>query len=311
MPTGTQTQTTGTTGPGTFTDPNIQTANANMPVWADQLQQQIGGAASGALTQLQQAPWYSGPLQAGLTPEQQQLVQRSMTTGGQWQPYFQQGQNMLNSGFTAAQNAPTWNAAEMQKHLNPYLSGVNDEIARRGNINFQQQLRELNPAFIGGGAFGSSRWQQANADLAGANQRDILGTQATAMNQAYDQAAKDYLGWGSLETQNTQNQINAGKAMFDAGTAAQGNAWNDISNPYKMQEMYRSNTQEGLDKAKADWLEQLKFPTRQLGVLSQIAQQATSPYSRNATQMNTTNPAAQPDWMSDLGTILAAIFGKG
>lgn len=299
-----------TTGANTFTDPGVQVANANMPVWADQLNQQIAGAASGALTQLQQAPWYSGPLQAGLTPEQQQLTQQAMTAGGKWQPYFTQGQQMLTSGFNAAQNAPTWDAAEMQKHLNPYLSGVNDEIARRGNINFEKQLQDLNPAFTGGGAFGSSRWMQANADLAGANQRDILGTQSMAMNQAYDQAAKDYLGWGQLENQGTQNMISAGRSMFDAGTAAQTNAWGDITNPYKLQEAYRQNTQEGLDKAKADWLEQLKFPTQQLGALSSIAQQAVSPYSRNTMQTNTTNPTAQPSWASDLATILATIFNK-
>ncbi len=300
-----------TTGAGTFTDPNVRIANTNMPLWADQANQQIAGAAAGALNQLQQTPWYSGPLQAGLTPGQQQLTEQAMTAGGQWQPYFQQGSNMIQGGYSAMQNAPTWDSAEMVKHLSPYLSGVNDEIARRGGINFKAQLEQLNPAFIGGGAFGSSRWMQANADLAGANQRDILGTQATAMNQAYDQAAKDYLGWGQLENQNDLNMVNAGRAMFDAGTAAQGNAWGDIKNPYAMQEALRVNTQEGLDKAKADWLERLKFPTQQLGGLSQIVQQASSPYSRNTMQTDTTNPTSRPDWTSDLATILSAVFGKG
>lgn len=282
-------------GPGTYTAPQVQTSNTNMPLWADQANQQVAGAATGALNQLQQTPWYGGPLQAGLTPEQQGLINAAPGAAGAWKPYFAEGM--------ARTNEVEWDPAEMQRHLNPYLSGVNDEIARRGGINFKAQLEQLNPAFTGGGAFGSSRWQQANADLAGANQRDILGTQATAMNQAYNQAATDYLGWGQLEQKGAAD-------MFQAGTAAQTNAWGDIQNPYKMQELYRQNTQEGLDKSKADWLEQLKFPAQQLGGLSQIVNQTTQPYSRNMQQTNTTSPTAQPSWVSDLMTILGQFGDK-
>lgn len=299
------------TGPGTQMNPTVNTNAVTLPNWANQLNEQVGGAASGALTQLQATPWYSGPLTAGTSPQQQQLTQQAMNAGTAWHPYYQHGM----SAAQQAQGTPinvNYDPAEMPRHLNPYLPGVLDEIQRRGNTTFEQQLRDMNPAFSGSGAFGSQRWLDANTDLASANQREIGGNIALAGNQAYQQAAKDYYDWGSLEERAAADSARIGtdvaSTMFNAGNQAQANTWNAIKNPYEMLDKQREIEQQGLTANYADYMARLKAPTEQLGALSQIAQRAINPYTPSATATASTTPPADGQ-LAQFLKILSGVMG--
>lgn len=135
---------------------------------------------------------------------------------GNIDPYFSSGSGALGQASNYLTNSGTYDPNQMQQHLNPYLSGVNDEIARLGNQNLMENvLPGVNSTFAGAGQFGSTR----NADFTNRalrdNQTAISGAQANAMNQAYGQAGQDYLAWDK------QGQ-NAGSALAQVGQAYGG-----------------------------------------------------------------------------------------
>lgn len=126
-------------------------------------------------------------------------------------PYLSSGLGALGQATAAIDSSANYDANAMRRYLNPYMSGVNDEIARLGNQNLMENtLPGVNSTFTGAGQFGSTR----NANFANRairdNQQVISGAQTNAMNQAYGQAAQDYLGWAR------QGQ-SAGQAMGTIG----------------------------------------------------------------------------------------------
>ena len=110
---------------------------------------------------------------------------------------LQQAQSYLNPSMAYAQagaNGSEFSADKMKQYMNPYLTGVNNEIARLANQNLTENvLPGVNSTFTGAGQFGSSR----NADFTNRairdNQATITGAQskvlADAQAQALDQAA--------------------------------------------------------------------------------------------------------------------------
>jgi len=268
------------------------TAQPATPLWADQTAQQFGNAMSGALTNVANLGnnWYSGPLTAGLTTQQQNLIGQAPGTAGQWQAPFQAGMNQV-------QQSSQWDPNQMQQHLNPYLTGVLDEIARRGNQNLTEKIMpNVNRTFTGSGLFGSS----GNAEFLNRGIRDtqdaILGQQATAGLQAYNQAAQDYLNWGQLGTQ-------GGQAQTTGALAGQGQAWTDLAKQYELEEQQRLNTQAGMDASYKDWQAQLTTPINMMGALSKMMPDITGMYKGANTVVNTSNPAAS----SALTDLLALI----
>lgn len=126
-------------------------------------------------------------------------------------PYVNAGAGALGQASSFIGGSATYDPNVMQQHLNPYMSGVNDEIARLGNQNLMENvLPGVNSTFTGAGQFGSTR----NADFTNRairdNQQVISGAQAGAMNQAYGQAADSYQKWASLGQ-------NAGQALGQIG----------------------------------------------------------------------------------------------
>lgn len=268
------------------------TQQTTTPLWYDQLAQQFGNTTSGALTNVANLGnnWYSGPLTASLTTQQQNLIGQAPGTAGQWQAPFQAGMNQV-------QQSSQWDPNQMQQHLNPYLTGVLDEIARRGNQNLTEKIMpNVNRTFTGSGLFGSS----GNAEFLNRGIRDtqdaILGQQATAGLQAYNQASQDYLNWGKLGTEGGQTQMTG-------AVAGQGQAWSDLAKQYEMEEMQRQNTQSGMDASYKDWMSQLTTPINMMGALSQMTTQFPSLYRGANTQINTPNVPASSSWTDLLALI--------
>lgn len=274
------------------------TATASTPLWYDQLAQQFGDTASGALTSVAQLGdnWYNQPLTAGLTNQQQNIIGQAPGTAGQWQPAFQGGLNQV-------QQSSQWDPNAMQQHLNPYLGGVLDEIARRGNQNLTEKiLPNVNRTFTGAGLFGSAGNADFNNRAIRDTQGEILGAQSNAGLQAYNQASQDYYNWGQLGTQGGVNQANM-------ALAGQGQAWGDLEKQYNLEEQQRQNTQQGLTAGYEDWQKQLQTPINMMGALSQMTTQFPSLYRGASTQITTPNASAGSD-LQDLLALLSAI-GSG
>ena len=184
---------------------------AYQPVW---------GAAQQAVAGAQDA--YSG-LTGGVDPGLTGTL-GAITSAGM--PLYQQAAGLYTSG---AQFDPS----QLGGYLNPYLGGVVDEIGRLGQERLEQQmLPALTGQFSSLGQFGSARQAAMLADAAKQSQREVLGTQSTALNQAYNQAMQDYLNWSQqqnaaaqglagLGSQQAQQQLAAGQLGQNAYQAAQ------------------------------------------------------------------------------------------
>jgi hypothetical protein len=185
------------------------------------------GAYQPMLNAAQQAVGGAQGMYSGLTGGMDPLL--SGTLGAITQtgmPLYQQAANLYSSG---AQFDPS----QLSTYLNPYLGGVVGEIGRLGQERLEQQmLPALTGQFSSLGQFGSARQAALMADAAKQSQREVLGTQSTALNQAYNQAMQDYLNWGQqqnaaaqglagLGSQQAQQQLAAGQLGQNAYQAAQ------------------------------------------------------------------------------------------
>lgn len=220
---------------------------------------------------------------------------------GAWMPYYdnaqdalQQGSGQLHAGTTTVQYDP----AEMQKHLSPYLPGVLDEIQRRGNENFANVTTPgLNSNFGMAGQFGSGRHENAMGNAASLNQREITGAQANAANTAYDQAAKDYLGWGNLGSRyylDATNQANSlATGWQNLGSQAQQRNTNDIGNLTSAGQMVNANEQQNLNWANQQFQQQQQWPWQQIQNMTAAlgnGMQFSTNVGAAAPNISTTNP---------------------
>lgn len=157
---------------------------------------------AGGATQLQGQDWLRSAQGYTSQDPKNSFTSAGIAIGDQYgqlgtiDPYLSQGSGALSQAGGYLAGSANYDPAQMQRHLSPYLGGVNDEIARRGNQNLNENvLPAVNSTFTGAGQFGSTR----NADFSNRalreNQREILGAQSTALNQGYNQAGQDYLGW--------------------------------------------------------------------------------------------------------------------
>lgn len=210
------------------TAPQMQVAGLDpLQLQAQQTAQNLAGAYQPQLGQAQQAVSgalgaYSG-LTGGVDPNLQNALNGITGAGSS---LYDQAANLYTSG---AQFDPS----QLNQYLNPYLSGVVGEIGRLGQERLEQQmLPALTGQFSSLGQFGSARQAALMADAAKQSQREVLGTQSTALNTAYNQAMQDYLNWSQQQNaaaqglmgiggQQAQQQIAAGQLGQNAYQSAQ------------------------------------------------------------------------------------------
>lgn len=210
------------------TAPQMQVAGLDpLQLQAQQTAQSLAGAYQPQLGQAQQAVSgalgaYSG-LTGGVDPNLQNTLGGITGAGSS---LYDQAAGLYTSG---AQFDPS----QLNQYLNPYLGGVVDEIGRLGQERLEQQmLPALTGQFSSLGQFGSARQAALMADAAKQSQREVLGTQSTALNTAYNQAMQDYLNWSQQQNaaaqglaglggQQAQQQIAAGQLGQNAYQAAQ------------------------------------------------------------------------------------------
>ena len=120
---------------------------------------------------------------AGFSPLQQQAFNLAPTTAFS-------GASTAGMGQQFIQGAGQGVAPEMiQQYMNPYTSGVVDEMSRLQQRNIQERvIPGLKAAMAGSGQFGSQRQAQIAGQTMRDLQSDLLGRQLGALQQGYGQA---------------------------------------------------------------------------------------------------------------------------
>lgn len=130
------------------------------------------------------------------------------------QPSTYAGMDMVNN------SSQLFNQNDFNQFMNPYTEGVVNRIGELGERNLRENLLpNVNSTFTGAGMFGSGR----HADFTNRAVRDanesILGQQAQALNQGFQQSLGAYQsGQG--------RQLSAGQAMGQLGNQLAGQQLN-------------------------------------------------------------------------------------
>lgn len=201
---------------------------------------------------------YDGARVAGTSPLQQLAFTQAQNNAGAYQPMLQQAASRLGS-------IPSWtDPATQAAYTSPHTSAVVDEIARRGNRNFTENIMpQVNGAFIGAGQFGSTR----NADAMGRAARDvqdnITGAQANALESGYRSAA-DIFGADAGRQIQSAGQLGAlGQLQQQLGSA-------DATMLAGLGGLQQQQQQRGLDTAFQDWQTGQNYDMTQLMQLRQL-----------------------------------------
>jgi len=173
------TRTTGTTAPQYYTD-------------------YLSGLAGAGTTALNRP---AGELVAPMTALQQQGYAAIPGAATAYQP-----------GLTAAEQTVSGVAQgltpeKIQSLMNPYTTGVVNEMERLQQQNIQRNLMpQLKAGFVGSGGLGSQRYANALGQTAADWQSNLLGAQTGALQQGYNQALQAAINEGQLQNQAAQMQ---------------------------------------------------------------------------------------------------------
>ena len=172
--------------------PNItttQTASTTAPDWYNQFLSGLSTAGQAAVN--------TGGV-AGASPLQTAAYNAAPTA-------INAGLLTLNQATDVATGAA--GALDINQYMNPYTSGVVDEIGRLGQKNFTDILAPNAVAgAAGSGQFGSRRGMQIYGDVARDSARATTGQQATALQSGYQNAVQAAL-------QKQQNETQAGNLL--------------------------------------------------------------------------------------------------
>jgi hypothetical protein len=189
------TRTTGTTAPQYYTD-------------------YLSGLAGAGTTALNRP---AGELVAPMTALQQQGYAAIPGAATAYQP-----------GLTAAQQTVSGVAQgltpeKIQSLMNPYTTGVVNEMERLQQQNIQRNLMpQLKAGFVGSGGLGSQRYANALGQTAADWQSNLLGAQTGALQQGYNQALQAAINEGQLQNQAGQIQGNLAGQQQTLGLAGAG-----------------------------------------------------------------------------------------
>lgn len=259
---------------------------------------------------------YSGPLLAGLTPDQNSAISSVAGANGSWSPYFASANNLVGAGTQGSvwNQVPQYNSANLQQYMNPYTdSVVNATLNDLSRANATQQ-QQMTGSAITSGAWGGSGAEDAKMNLAGqqaqntaatigglrsnafSNAQNAFGQQQAAQLQAGEQAQSNALQGAGIQaglgTSNLQNILSQAQAQMAAGTTEQGLAQEELNIPYQ------------------EFQQQQAYPYQQLQYLTN----AISAISGGAGGTTTASqPAPQQDVFGNivgLGLTAASLFKK-
>jgi hypothetical protein len=302
----------------------LTTTNDALPDWYQAYTRGIAAKADAVANQ----PYtpYTQPRIEGFNATQTGAQQDILNNAGSWDPSITAGENSLtanlgglgNIASSAFGRANTANfGADINNYMNPYTTGVVDEIARLGNKNlFDNVLPGVNSTFVGAGQFGSTR----NADFTNRaitqNQQEIMGQQSKALDTGFNNAAANFFNDKNSNTQlgqsagtygNQAAQLLGGLGQQRATLGlADANAANIVGNTQQAQ------AQQNLDLSYQDFLQQRDYPQAQLSYLNSMVRGL--PVDRSQFQTNSslnTSDVGNMGSNSGLSQIIQGISGVG
>lgn len=260
---------------GARTAPTVTTVGTNEPpLWYSQYLQAL--AAKGSQIAGEGYQTYGAPRIAAQTPDQTNAYGMLRSGISSYQPMLQ------TAGQYATNVGSGFNQGEFNTYMNPYISGVTDQIARLGARNLSENiLPGIGDTFIRSGQYGSGRMGDMGDRAIRDTQEAILGEQAKSLAAGYNTALGGYQtgraqqldaaqGLGTLATTGQQNLVTGAAALEAAGQSQQ------------------QQQQRNLDLAYGDFLEQRNYPREQTEYLSTLLR-GVSP----GTSTTTTGPANQ------------------
>jgi len=188
-----------------------KTSTSTAPQYYTDYLSGLAGAGTAALNRP------AGELVAPMTALQQQGYAAVPGAATAYQP-----------GLTAAQQTASGVAQgltpqRIQSLMNPYTTGVVNEMERLQQQNIQRNLMpQLKAGFVGSGGLGSQRYANALGQSAADMQSNLLGAQTGALQQGYAQALQAALNEGQMQTQAAQLQGNLGAQAQALGLTGAG-----------------------------------------------------------------------------------------
>lgn len=232
------------------------TDQTGLPAW---YQEYLRGSINKS-SSLAGAPYtqYSAPRVAGFNADTTNSFANTRANTGSWRPGMDTASSLTQAGSTYNPNT------FQQNFINPYTSGVMDDITRRSNNNFNEKVMPgVMDTFTGGGQFGSARNGRI-MDQATRDQQDTLtGQLATAGQNAWDSGQRAYSDWGTKSLQGGTQTGNIASAIQTAGLKDAG-ALDTIGRSQQQQ------TQSNLDTAYSDFQNQQNYGKDQAGWLAGI-----------------------------------------
>jgi hypothetical protein len=222
---------------------------------------------------------------AGFSPLQQQAFNMAPQTA------FAGSQSMGQAGQMIGQAGNTTVPQVTGQYMNPYTSGVVNEMARlqQQNIN-ENVMPNLNAGAIGSGQYGSQRQMQATGNTMRDMQANLLGQQTSALQAGYTNAQ-------SQAQQDLSRMGQAGQMMANLGTQQNQLGLGGLNQLLAMGAVQQGQGQKLLDKPMATAQEYAKL-LQGLPVPTGSVTQKTEP----GTQGQYTNSP-----LSDITGLLAAI----
>lgn len=252
---------------------NQATTVANgLPDWYQQYVSGIGGMAANYANQ----PYtpYTGARVAGLSSGQQTAM------GG------------LSSMVTNPNPTQKWtDPGVASSYMSPYTSGVVDDIARRGNQNFNQNVMPgIQSQFVGAGGSGSTRNADILSKAAVTNQANISGLQSNALQAGYGTGANIF---GADQSRQQQ-----GQALQMTGLGLLG----------QMGQTDQATQQKALDTAYGDFTDQRDWDINNAGKLNSVVKGLALPQSSQSISQATTQGGGSSPAQGFL-QFLATLYG--
>lgn len=229
--------------------------------------------------------WYNAML-SGMASQ----AQNAITAGGvaapsalQQQAYttaptaITAGQPALTAGTNVATGAAT--GPNISQFMNPYTSGVVNEIGRLGQQQFNELLAPAATAgAAGSGQFGSRRGMQVYGDVARDVAKNILGQQTGALQTGFQNATT-----AAINEQQVQNQIANTLGALSGQAYTQGTGGLDVLSKLGAQ-------QQAIEQARLNYpmtaLQNAATVMRGFNVPTSVSQTTTQPAGQGQMQLS-------------------------
>ena len=309
--------------------PTGSTSTTETPQWFQDLTYQQMMAAKGVADQSYQQ--YGLPRVAQSSPDQEAAYANLRNNVGAWIP----GMNAAGAGTNnlTGQTADygkaagmidtagnTSSVANINDYMNPYTSGVTDEIARLGARNLNENiLPGVSDAFIRSGQFGSSRMGDIGSRAIRDTQDSVLGQQTGALERGYTQALNSSQadlsrqlqagqGLGAMAGNEATRQQGALNQLANLTQQSQGLTTQDSAGLESIGASTQAQEQKQLDAAYDSWMQQQQYPKQQLDCY-QAQLKGTGQYVPTTTNQTGYSTTFNPSPLSQIASGYFALRG--